>query len=150
MNRRWKDYLRWADACWAGQIDQVIDELKERQHALGLPPPDCEQADPRKVFADAIGYFRNNATRMKYPEYRQQGLPTTSALMESLVKEINIRVKGTEKFWNDGASGEAILQTRAAVLCDDDRLTEFLSNRPGHPYHPNVKPSKPKLAAAAA
>ena len=73
---------------------------------------------------------------MKYPEYRQQGLPTTSALMESLVKEINIRVKGTEKFWNDGASGEAILQIRAAALGDDDRLTEFLSNRPGHPYHP--------------
>jgi len=63
--------------------------------------------------------------------------------MESLVKEINIRVKGTEKFWNDGASGEAILH----ALCDDDRLSEFLSNRPGQPFHPNI--SKPELAAVA-
>jgi len=147
--QRWEDYLRWARACWNGQIDPVIVELEKRQDSLGLPPPDCEKTDPRKVFADAIGYFRNNASRMKYPEYRQQGLPTTSALMESLVKEINIRVKGTEKFWNDGASGEAILQIRAAVLCDDDRLTEFLSNRPGHPFHPNVKHRKKELAAAA-
>jgi len=147
--QRWEAYLRWARACWAGQIDSVIVELKERQHSLGLPPLDCEKTDPRKVLADAIGYFRNNASRMKYPEYRQQGLPTTSALMESLVKEINIRVKGTEKFWNDGASGEAILQIRAAALCEDDRLSEFLSNRPGHPFHPNVKASKPELAAAA-
>ncbi len=36
---------------------------------------------------------------MNYPQYRQAGLPTTSALMESLVKEISARVNGTEKFW---------------------------------------------------
>ncbi len=35
--------------------------------------------------------------------------PNTRSLMESLVKEINLRVKGTEKFWDDGTSGEAIL-----------------------------------------
>lgn len=137
-DHRWEDYLRWARACWAGDIDQVIVELKERQASLGLPPSDCEKTDPRKVFADAIGYFQNNASRMKYPKYRRGGLPITSALMESLVKEINIRVKGTEKFWNDGASGEAILQIRAAALCDDDRLTKFLANRPGNPFHSNV------------
>ena len=76
---------------------------------------------------------------MNYPQYRQDGLPTTSALMESLVKEVNIRVKGTEKFGDDGASGEAILQIRAAALCDDDRLVKFLADRPGRPFHPNVQ-----------
>jgi hypothetical protein len=35
-----------------------------------------------------------------YPRYRKLGLPVTSTLMESLVKEFNLRVKGTEKFWN--------------------------------------------------
>lgn len=137
-DHRWEDYLRWARSCWLGNVGQVIVELKQRQGEIGLPPKDCEKTDPRKIFADAIGYFENNATRMDYPEYRRQGLPTTSAYMESLVKEINVRVKGTEKFWNDGASGEAILQIRAAVLCDDDRLSNFLHNRPGHPFHPNV------------
>jgi len=58
-------------------------------------------------------------------------------------------VKGTEKFWNDGLSGEAILQLRAAALCDDNRLTRFLDNRPGHPFHPNV-PSQPPPSAIAA
>ena len=99
------------------------------------------------MFADAIGYLGNNALRMKYPEYRRNGLPTTSALMESFVKELNARVKGTEKFWNDGVSGEAILQIRAAALCDDDRLIEFFHNRPSHPFHPNVPASEPKIAA---
>ncbi|MCA9055399.1 MAG: hypothetical protein KDA75_16270, partial [Planctomycetaceae bacterium] len=34
------------------------------------------------------------------PRVPPAGLPITSSLMESLVKEINWRVKGTEKFWN--------------------------------------------------
>ena len=136
--RRWTDYLRWAHDCWGGKILGVIGELREHQRQIGLPPKDCEKTDPRKVLADAVGYFQNNASRMDYPAYRRQGLPTTSAHMESFVKEINARVKGTEKFWNDGASGEAILQIRAAALCEDDRLSNFLHNRPGHPFHPNA------------
>lgn len=145
---RWEEYLRWARACWSGQIHLVIDELRAHQQRLGLPPQGCEATDPRQILAEAIGYLENNATRMDYPLYRRQGLPTTSAHMESFVKEINARVKGTEKFWNDGASGEAILQIRAAALCDDDRLCNFLRRRPGHPFHPNARRQR-SLATAA-
>jgi hypothetical protein len=143
----WADYLRWARNCWGGDILQVIAELREHQRQVGLPPKDCEKTDPRKVLADAVGYFQNNVPRMDYPAYRRQGLPTTSAHMESFVKEINARVKGTEKFWNDGVSGEAILQIRAAALCEDDRLSNFLRSRSGHPFHPNV-PRRPSLTTA--
>jgi hypothetical protein len=146
-DRRWEDYLRWAGASWRGNIGQVIAELTARQQRLGLPPEDASKEDPRRRLAEAIGYFRNNVSRMNYPEYRRQGLTTTSSHMESLVKQINVRVKGTEKFFNDGAGGEAILQIRAAALCDDDRLTNFLLTRPGHPFHPNV-PRYPALSAA--
>jgi hypothetical protein len=52
-------------------------------------------------------------------------------MVESLIKEINCRVKGTEKFWDDPEGGEAILQLRAAVLSDDDRLRTFIMARPG-------------------
>ena len=71
---------------------------------------------------------------MNYPEYRRQGLPVTTAWMESLVKEMNYRVKGTEMFWNDPEGAEAILQVRAAALCDDERLVKHLRTRPGHPF----------------
>lgn len=146
--RRWEDYLRWASLCWRGNVGQVLAELVSYQQQRGLPPDNAAQDDPRKLLADAIGYFRNNASRMDYPTYRREGLPTTSAYMESLVKEVNARVKGTEKFFNDGASGEAILQVRAAALCDDDRLSQFLRSRPGHPFHPNVA-RKPSLTTAS-
>ena len=68
---------------------------------------------------------------MDYPRYRQEGLPITSAHMKSLVKEMNDRVKGTEKFWNDGPAAEAILLVRAAALSDDDRLRKHMRSRPG-------------------
>jgi hypothetical protein len=51
--------------------------------------------------------------------------------MESGVKEMNYRTKGTEMFWNNPTGAEAILQIRAAALSDDDRLVRLLTNRPG-------------------
>ena len=60
--------------------------------------------------------------------------------MESLVKEISYRVKGTEMFWNNPDGAEAILQFRAAALSDDDRLSKHLHARPGCPFtrHPKL------------
>jgi hypothetical protein len=61
--------------------------------------------------------------------------------MESLVKEINYRVKGTEMFWNDPEGVEAILQVRAAALSEDDRLVGHLRTRPGCPFTRRPKTS---------
>jgi len=144
----WGLHLQWTNACWQGGVREVISQLRAEQQRIGEPPPDAAENDPRKIIAETIGYFENNAQRMNYPAYRRDGLPVTSALMESFVKELNQRVKGTEKFWNDGASGEAILQVRAAALCDDDRLQRHLKNRPGNPFRPNCRPRPPKAATA--
>jgi hypothetical protein len=78
----------------------------------------------------------------------RDGLPITSAHMESLVKEIGYRVKGTEKFWNEGGTAKAILQIHAATLCEDDRFEKYLAKRLGNPFRPNVK-IKPAINAAA-
>jgi hypothetical protein len=82
---------------------------------------------------------------MNYPEYRRQGLPITTAWMESLVKEINYRVKGTEMFWNDPEEAEAILQVRAAALSDDDRLVQHRRPRPGCPFTRRPRFRKPSV-----
>jgi hypothetical protein len=115
---------------------------------LGQPPKDCDEKDARKILVEAITYFENNASRMNYPRYRTEGLPLTSAYMESFVKEMNYRVKGTEKFWNDGPSAEAILQLRAAKLSDDERLRHHMRSRPGNPFRPNVKFNPAMISAA--
>ncbi len=132
----WPTFERWLRACWQGQITVVIDELagwlqQQEPAVAGAPPP---ATDPREVARRSLGYLRNNASRMNYPRYRCLGLPCVSAWMESLVKEFNYRVKGSEKFWNDGRNAEAILQVRAAVLSDDDRLSRHIAARAGSPF----------------
>jgi len=133
VSARWQQYVAWMTQCWQGGVADVITDLEARLAALE-PYPETGKlpaTDPREVLRRTIGYLRNNQEHMHYAEYRQQGLPVTSSLVESLIKEINYRVKGTEKFWDDPEGAEAILQLRAAVLSDDNRLETFILSRPG-------------------
>jgi hypothetical protein len=136
----WDQYLVWMRGCWQGDVAQVLEELQQWQTKLGEAPKETPENDPRQIISRTITYLRNNQSRMDYPAYRRQGLPVTTAWMESLVKELNYRVKGTEMFWNDPEGAEAILQVRAAALCDDDRLVSHLQTRPGCPFTRRPKP----------
>ena len=95
----------------------------------------CRTRIPRSIVQTTVTYLENNQSRMDYPAYRRQGLPVSSSMIESLIKEMNFRVKGTEKFWNRPDGAENILQIRAAALCDDDRLSQWIINRPGSYFY---------------
>jgi hypothetical protein len=127
----WRRYEGWMRLAWAGQVKQVLAGLRQGCAKLGPPPEGCSEDDPRKVAAEALGYVTNNRARMDYPRYRQLGLPTSSAAVESVMKQLNMRMKGTEKFWREGGA-EAILQIRAAYLSEDGRADRYWS-RP-RPY----------------
>jgi hypothetical protein len=102
-----------------------------------MPQPTASReekpTDPYHVLSKTIGYLENNQSRMDYPRYRRQGLPIMSGRVESLMKQFNRRVKGTEKFWNEDQA-EMILQLRAAQLSEDDRLSKHLKSRPISPF----------------
>jgi len=134
--QRWSVYVDWLGACWQGRVTEVIEALRIGQERLGEPPEgeDLDAKDPRRLVAEALSYLQNNAPRMDYPRYRQQGLPITSSLVESLVGEFNARLKSRQKYWNRPEGAEALLQLRAAVLSEDDRLARFFAQRPGNPY----------------
>ena len=132
----WPVYLRASEACWQGRVDDVLNELRAWQ---ATTPPSLDEElpdhDPRAVVQTTVTYLENNRARMNYPEYRRAGLPVSSSMIESLIKEINYRVKGTEKFWNRPDGAEYILQVRAAALGDDDRLSQWILNRPGSQFY---------------
>jgi hypothetical protein len=123
-------YEKWVQLIWQGDVAEVIEHLKTLQSVHG-PPPDDSSGDPRHHVARALTYFQNNASHMDYPTYRQQGLPITSAHIESTVKLINRRIKGTEKFWQR-ATSEAVLQLRADYLSDSNPMASFWPR-----YHAN-------------
>lgn len=85
---------------------------------------------------------------------RRKGMPVTSSLIESLIKEFSLRVKGTEKFWDRGSpqtagvsKAESILQVRAALLSDGDRLSRHIRSRPGSPFVRSRKCYQPSPAS---
>jgi hypothetical protein len=117
----WLCYRQWIAWVWQGQVAKVLTALEGRQAELGLPEKDELQTRPRPVVARALTYLRNQRDKMRYDEYRRQGLPITSRLMESVVKQVNRRVKGTEKFWSEEGA-EALRQLRADQLSDDQPL----------------------------
>lgn len=124
-------YRRWAQTVWSGKVDDVIVELESRQQELGLPQEGDAETCPRQVVTDTLGYLRNQRTRMRYDEYRRQGLPITTAHVESTIKQINRRVKGTEKFWKSPGA-EALLQLSADYLSETEPLVAFFRDRPHH------------------
>ncbi len=124
----WERYVRAIRLAWCGEIDALLDLMEAWCREAGPPQANDAELHPRRVLLTEFGYVRNNRERMKYAEYRRLGLPITTAHMESMVKQINYRVKGTEKFWSEPGA-EAILQMRADFLSDTRPLQAFLRQR---------------------
>jgi len=122
MNAAWVRYSHWARATWKGRVRDVLAELEP----LAAAATDAAVAEKLQR---CVTYLRNNAPRMRYDYYRQQGLPITTTQIESTIKQINRRMKGTEKFWEDGA--EPQLQLCADQLSDTEPLKTYWQHRAG-------------------
>jgi len=135
----WSCYVRWITWMWQGQVEPIIAELAARQTELGAPTKDEAETSPKQVVARALTYLQNHKDKMRYADYRRQGLPIMSSYVESAVKQFNFRVKGTEKFWSE-AGAEGILQLRADDLSEDKPMPAFWQRRQNattgqRPYH---------------
>ncbi|TWU45547.1 hypothetical protein Q31b_07210 [Novipirellula aureliae] len=119
----WECYRRFATLIWQGKVDEVIAELDQYQEELGSSPADVSDTDAREIVRRSRVYYRNHRGRMDYPEYRRRGYPLTSSIMESTVKQVNRRVKGSEKFWST-EGGDAVLCLRAAYISDSKPMED--------------------------
>lgn len=115
----WSVYLGWLGWVWTGQVPRVIEALRGivADRGEGIEPVDR-----------AITYLSNNVSRMNYAHYRRAGLPITTALVESTQKQINWRVKGTEKFWCDEHL-EPLLQLITDDLSETQDSQQFWDRR---------------------
>ena len=121
-------YRQWVSWLWSGDVLQVIAALAKRQVEVGLPTDEDGPTSVRRIVSGALIYLQNQQSRMNYPLYRKLGLPITSSHMESAIKELNYRMKGTEKFWSK-EGGESVIQLRADNLSRTDPLSVFWNER---------------------
>ena len=106
----------------------MLEELQARQQESGKPAKEDKEGSPRQVVQETLTYLSNHQDKMHGDAYRKQGLPLRSSHGESTIKQINYRVKGTEKFWTEEGA-EALLQLRADYLSEDEPLEAFWQRR---------------------
>lgn len=124
----WQFYVTLVTHAWNGQVENIISLLKQHQARIGLPTKDTPENDPISILAKTLNYIINNEKRMDYPSMRKRGLPITSCNVESLIKQVNQRVKASDKFWLV-PNLEAVLQIRAAELSTTKRWDLFWDRR---------------------
>jgi hypothetical protein len=118
----WEVYQRWIAWVWQGKVEQVLEAMRQRLGEL------AEDSKEVQSVGKSLGYLEGQKGRMNYAEYRKAGLPIMSSVMESTVKQIGRRVKGTEKFWSEEGV-EAVMQLRADHLSDDEPMEQFWQQR---------------------
>ena len=108
--------------------------------------PNCHARanDPREVVNVSFGSYHNHVSRMDYPSYRRQGIPFNSSPMESTVKQVSRRVKGSEKYWST-ASSEIMLWLRGEYLSDNIRCNLTGNTAPKPPPAPAPKNQNTQL-----
>lgn len=112
-----------------GKVEQLIARLADRQRLLGgEPQPGDGDESPRRVLARSIGYLRRHRQHMHYDQYRANGWPIGSGVIEATVKQINQRVKGTEQLWQPH-NAERTLALRSLRISQDARWSSHFVNR---------------------
>lgn len=124
---------RWIGKLYKGQVTAIVRTLAQWRERLGLPPKDALEDDPRQVVSSAHTYFGHNVRRMNYPEYRAQGYPIGSGVIESACRHIvGLRMKRTASMAWSEANAEAMLQLRC--LSEGDAWDTFWGIDTLRPY----------------
>ena len=115
---------KWIRNLYNGKIPSVLLELRRQRRRLGDPPEGCREDEPRKLVADAERYFTNNASRMRYDEYRAKGYPIGSGVVENACRHVvGLRMKRAATMCWQPRRAEAMIQLRC--LCAGDEWDRF-------------------------
>lgn len=108
-----KDAKRWTEGreteLWNGDVGAVICAIEELYKITSLT------GSQRKMIDKTLTYIRNNRDRMRYPEYRELGLPIGSGRIEGLCKSLvgdRCKASGMRGWTIRGSEG--VLRIRAA------------------------------------
>jgi hypothetical protein len=93
-----------------GKIKELVQEISK------LPKISPAEGESRTIPERAVDYFTTNAERMRYPQFRAQGMHIGSGIAEAACKTVvGVRAKGTGMRWTPEGL-DAVLPLRAAKL----------------------------------
>lgn len=145
--RKWvaeqKDRLR------KGEVDAVLDELRERLAAIPRTGPGNKGRRGR--LAQVLGYVEKNRERLPYAAFLDDGLDIGSGAVEGAIRNlVRVRLDGPGARWGRGRA-EYVLHLRCILLsglwaqfCDHAMLSKAIN------LEPQPEPAQPHTARAAA
>jgi len=108
-------YENWKTLMWKGELSTLRKEVLQQL-----------RGKKRKDAITSLNHFDRHAHRMRYPDFKEQGLPIGSGHVESAIRRvINLRIKAPGTFWKKDM-GESFLFLRAQLICG--RWTIFFQN----------------------
>jgi DNA polymerase III epsilon subunit-like protein len=103
QQQRWFKNMR--NLLKQGEVSKIIAALQDLE----------QDQDHNEVIHTALQYFQTHETRMQYGQFRAEGLPIGSGVVESGVRRIiNLRLKGVSTFWSP-ENAEGILYLRCQL-----------------------------------
>lgn len=107
---------------WAKARSEQLDDGDVKAVISAMKRPRPQQQNVRDEVRKAIDYFTTNANRMRYAQFRLQGLFVGSGVVEAACKSIGLRLKQSGMRWTvTGAN--AIITLRCCQL--SGRWEEF-------------------------
>lgn len=100
-----------------GHADAIARDLA----ASAAREPDPERS---AMLGSNAGYFKNNRDHMQYQDYRIEGWPIGSGMVESEAKQFKARVTGPGMRWSR-SGGDNILAISSAVLTGRERFDQL-------------------------
>jgi hypothetical protein len=109
---------------WEGRTDQFLRRLSALLRRIHPPGRKEEPTPAACVVAQVIDYFRTNRAGLDYPLYRSRGWPLASCQVESTIKQMGKRVKGSERHWSLRGV-EHTMQVSALLIANDGGWDRF-------------------------
>jgi hypothetical protein len=110
-----------ASTTWATHACSLLEEgqIADLASAIAaLPPIPPEPGQARSIPERAVDYFTTNEERMRYPDFRAQGMHVGSGIAEAACKTIvSTRAKRSGMRWTPEGI-DALLPLRTSVLND--------------------------------
>jgi hypothetical protein len=112
---------------WAARIQNKLDQGEIELLVASLRRLSAKSTELSHLITNDAEYFERNAARMRYPEFRRQGLFVGSGVVEAGCKNvIGLRLKRSGMFWTvDG--GNVILALRCSRL--NNRFEDYWATR---------------------
>jgi hypothetical protein len=109
--KRWFEKYRWILKHEHGAVDKVVRSIRYFSSTRNI-----RSKEAKKVIRETLRYFTRNRSRMSYAEYRRQGLPIGSGVVEAACKTVvGHRFKRAGMRWSI-EGGQSILNLRVLVL----------------------------------